>query len=336
MPTAQPIFLSMVKVFFSILLLSHCFGPHPKFEIEHKGNCNLAESDSEKRLRRKPIAENYFDPCALYRFALVRHSGTWSWPEHYHDQLECVYIPEGVAKGYVSFDKIEYGVREGGFFYVPRNKAHGYNLCFEEMGSVYIAVINREALITIMSRNPGCERGVLSERLDAIPFNWTHRSSELSPHLLSLSDLRKRTGGRQNSDDTIARAFNDTVHILHIFAFFMNENGSADSKLSAAVQQLKRKLVDTSDSAVSFTEIAGQCGMSRSYASRLFTREMGISPHEFLTRKRIEKAKDRLMKSQVNITGAALDSGFCDPSHFSRVFKRYVGVSPKKWIASQR
>ena len=68
-------------------------------------------------------------------------------------------------------------------------------------------------------------------------------------------------------------------------------------------------------------------GLNQKYLIDVFTKEVGLPPHRYLTNLRIHKAKARLVKGEA-IANIATDLGFVDQSHFSRTFKHYVLVSP--------
>ncbi|MCP4106994.1 MAG: AraC family transcriptional regulator [Desulfobacteraceae bacterium] len=57
----------------------------------------------------------------------------------------------------------------------------------------------------------------------------------------------------------------------------------------------------------------------------------GVSPNEYLIQFRIKKAREFLLQG-VSLTDTALDTGFTDQSHFTRFFKRIVGVSSGKYL----
>lgn len=83
--------------------------------------------------------------------------------------------------------------------------------------------------------------------------------------------------------------------------------------------------------AISVEEAARQAGVSRSYLYRAFQAEFGCSPAEYLTRYRIQRARQLLHHSPLPIGAVAVSVGFEDPFYFSRVFKREVGVSPTEY-----
>lgn len=58
---------------------------------------------------------------------------------------------------------------------------------------------------------------------------------------------------------------------------------------------------------------------------------MGLSPMQYLNNQRMEKAKDFLLSNTMTISNIAHLVGFDDPLYFSRVFKKYTGVSPQMY-----
>ena len=79
------------------------------------------------------------------------------------------------------------------------------------------------------------------------------------------------------------------------------------------------------------TDIADHVRLSRSYLSDLYSREVGESLIETLTRIRIEEACKRLKSADQKIYEIAEDVGFADSKTFARTFRRIVGCSPKEY-----
>ena len=63
---------------------------------------------------------------------------------------------------------------------------------------------------------------------------------------------------------------------------------------------------------------------------RMFSREFGISPHQYLTGRRVDLAR-RLLLDGMPPSMAAAAVGFCDQSHLNRSFKRLIGTSPGRY-----
>jgi AraC-like DNA-binding protein len=76
---------------------------------------------------------------------------------------------------------------------------------------------------------------------------------------------------------------------------------------------------------------AERCEISIAYACRLFERYGEQSPHQFLLQQKMKYAADVLTTTQAHVRDVAEQLGYLDPFHFSRVFKRFMGVSPTKF-----
>jgi len=64
---------------------------------------------------------------------------------------------------------------------------------------------------------------------------------------------------------------------------------------------------------------------------RLFKDETGLTPHQYVLRRRIERAQTLLAHQRVPLTEVALQVGFSDYSHFSKMFARITGINPKMY-----
>lgn len=82
-------------------------------------------------------------------------------------------------------------------------------------------------------------------------------------------------------------------------------------------------------------QLADALGMSVFYFSRQFKQSMGVTPHQYVTRRRIERAKELLWQSRLPITEIALQVGFATPSAFTRLFRQVTGTTPKNFRQQQ-
>jgi len=82
---------------------------------------------------------------------------------------------------------------------------------------------------------------------------------------------------------------------------------------------------------ITIKNIAQELGVSPSYLSRIFKEEVGITPHDFLLSKRIERARRLLSDTNLDIYLIAIESGFSSQSHLTRYFSKQVGLPPSKY-----
>ena len=77
--------------------------------------------------------------------------------------------------------------------------------------------------------------------------------------------------------------------------------------------------------------VAQQVHLNSAYFSTLFKKETGHSFKEYLNMTRIEESKRLLTTSNYSIVDIAIAVGFEDQSYFSKVFKKYTGITPKQF-----
>ena len=78
-------------------------------------------------------------------------------------------------------------------------------------------------------------------------------------------------------------------------------------------------------------KLAQLAGVSQSQFERRFNRIFGTTPYEYLLRVRITAARALLETTERTIADIACETGFYDHSHFTRTFKRVVGLSPGRY-----
>lgn len=82
---------------------------------------------------------------------------------------------------------------------------------------------------------------------------------------------------------------------------------------------------------ITLEDLSREVGLSKSYLSTLFKKEIGKSIVEYITELRMAKAKELILKSDLKIFEIAEKVGINDPKYFSKLFKRTVGLSPNEY-----
>ena len=97
------------------------------------------------------------------------------------------------------------------------------------------------------------------------------------------------------------------------------------------VRRVRRYLEDKYAENVQLTHLAEIAGLSPFYLCRVFSQEVGLPPQTYHAQVRVEHAKALLVQGHP-IREVALLTGFADQSHFTRQFKKCVGVTPGRYI----
>ena len=93
----------------------------------------------------------------------------------------------------------------------------------------------------------------------------------------------------------------------------------------------KSHMQDRLASAVAISDVASSCRLSVSYFERAFANSVGIAPYAWLLEQRLARAKKMLHDASMPIAQIALDCGFNDQAHFTNMFSRKVGITPRAW-----
>ncbi len=82
---------------------------------------------------------------------------------------------------------------------------------------------------------------------------------------------------------------------------------------------------------IKLADLAQLLDMSQFHFSRLFKQSIGITPHQYLSQQRVERAKKLLKKTDRLIIDIALECGFSSHSHLSKQFRQFTGMTPKTY-----
>lgn len=89
------------------------------------------------------------------------------------------------------------------------------------------------------------------------------------------------------------------------------------------------------DRDLALAELAAVAKMSPNYFTHLFKQSTGLTPHQYVIQRRVERAKQLLREGKLALADIALQVGFAHQSHLNRHFKRWVGVTPKSFLNNQ-
>jgi AraC family transcriptional regulator len=180
--------------------------------------------------------------------------------------------------------------------------------------------------------------------LDELAFDQgMRRTKELAAQSLGFPD-RTMYGLANALLDPVERVNErSTLFIDHValafFAHVMRTYGSApvpDDSTSGALSPWQiRRVLDFLAAHLSedptVAELARECGLSSGYFARAFRQTTGVTPHQWLIKKRVERARGLLLGNGLGLADIALVCGFVDQSHFTRVFAKFERQPPGRW-----
>lgn len=115
---------------------------------------------------------------------------------------------------------------------------------------------------------------------------------------------------------------------------YANANGKNSPVTQKIIEDIEKNYADQS---FSVEDCLSKLPLNYDYVRKLFKKETGVTPHEYLVSKRMERAQALLLGgitnrySNYSVSQIAELCGFSEPLYFSRVFKKYFGVSPTEY-----
>lgn len=161
----------------------------------------------------------------------------------------------------------------------------------------------------------------------------SHVCREVDPHV--IQEIFSSLTSHMKSDKVYAHLLAKSK-LMELFSYFiMNidvdeitfKNLSSIEKLTKILTYIDAHI----ERNITIHELAEIAYMHPNYFIRLFKQQIGVPPIQYITRKKITKAKELLRSTQRSVGEIAHDLGFSDLYYFSKQFKKNVGLSPSEF-----
>ena len=253
---------------------------------------------------------------------------------HDHDYTELAYILSG--KGKYLVEGVEYDVEAGDLV-----------ICNPGVKHTHVVVNPKEPTIEFISgftdfhfKNMAPNSIELSNG-SCILHTTSELKQEISKHCYAMIAERE--------SHQVGRYFMFKTHLMQMLLLIMRNICNVEKSeqkgcnfesynKSYAVNRIINYLNENYEHKISLEQIAHNMYLSPVYISKIFKEETGESPINYLIKIRLEKAREILLQSEGgSIKNIANQVGYDDVYHFSKLFKKYYGISPlyykKKCIA---
>ena len=141
------------------------------------------------------------------------------------------------------------------------------------------------------------------------------------------------SGGDDYYELRVASLITELVRALYLAGAIEPMRGEGDrvSHRRAAIELIIDKIEKEYSHRLSLAELAATVGMNEKYMCRFFREFTGMTPLDYVNRVRIDRACHNMTVNRMNVTEAAFECGFNELSYFSKVFKKYKGMSPGQY-----
>ncbi|HEY3597167.1 MAG TPA: AraC family transcriptional regulator [Paraburkholderia sp.] len=201
------------------------------------------------------------------------------------------------------------------------------SVCFESPGDVLHLFVSQQALaecfVDLYGHSHAGEIVLADPRIQRDP---------------TLERLAQALAVSHSADATSGKLFTESVSLAIVSRLVSRYFTAAtpQTREAAALPQWRmRRTIEFIEAhlsdAIGLAEMAASAGLTRMHFAAQFRRATGLRPHEYLLRRRIEHAQQLLTRSRHSMLDVALSCGFRSQSHFTAVFKRFVGDTPYCW-----
>lgn len=120
------------------------------------------------------------------------------------------------------------------------------------------------------------------------------------------------------------------ARLVRCHSTFAGEPGKQNGRMAdRRLRQVLSYIEDNLNQDMSLGEIAAVAGVSVSHFKTLFRESVGLPVHQYVIRRRVERARMLLAEGKLSISQIAFETGFAHQSHMARHMRRVLGVSPK-------
>lgn len=152
----------------------------------------------------------------------------------------------------------------------------------------------------------------------------------LSATLVDLFEQALFYSERQSSQTmSILQAI--VIHMIALINYNLATKKKNDDKLDAAISYVKQYMANHLSEPIDVQALAEEQGMSYTWLRRMFRKNTGIAPAQYLQQLRIHMSMYLLRNTNAPIKNIAVDSGFKTPEYFCAVFQEATGMTPKEY-----
>lgn len=195
---------------------------------------------------------------------------------------------------------------------------------------------NRESGAVTLAIDPTVFAQTIYEVVDPDTIELLPQFATPDPFIYQIGVALKAALTKQSDSSRLYAETLINSLILHLLENYSTTRVDLQEAITGRLPQSKlQQVIDYIDAYLdrdlSLKELASVVQMSPQYFSQLFKQTTGTTPHQYIIRYRIERAKYLLQQNQLSIAEIATLAGFADQSHLHRHFKRLVGITPKSF-----
>lgn len=267
---------------------------------------------------------------------LAIHNADWNWKNVNSPFTRLYYVTEGTAQ--IELPDGIHTLQPDHMYFVPAFTLHT-NICDSHFVHYYLHIYEDH-----YSEDDWMERWRFPIEIEASPLDLAlfQRLCEINPHMM----LPKSDPTTYDNNPTLMRnllknrqrAFCDKVEsrgiVLQLLSHFLKHAqpkvAMEDNRIAKSILYIRKHL----DKPIELEKLAEIACLSKDHFIRLFKKELGTTPLQYINQKKIEKAQLLLITEDLAVKEIAFQLAFEDYSYFNRLFKKITGVTPQEYRRS--
>ena len=264
---------------------------------------------------------------------LAVHNADWNWKNVNSPFTRLYYVTEGSAQ--IELPDGIYTLSPKHMYFIPAFTIHT-NICKSNFVHYYLHIYEDH-----YSDNYWLDHWKFPVEIEATDLDLAlfKRLCEINPHMtLQKSDPTTYDNNptlMQNLIKNRQRAFCDKVEsrgiVFQLLSRFFKQGQSKiemeDNRIAKTVLYIRKHL----NEAIELEKLAEISCLSKDHFIRLFKKELGTTPLQYINQKKIEKAQLLLITEELAVKEIAFQLAFDDYSYFNRLFKKTTGVTPQEY-----
>lgn len=264
---------------------------------------------------------------------LAVHNADWNWKNVNSPFTRLYYVTEGSAQ--IELPDGIYTLSPKHMYFIPAFTIHT-NICKSNFVHYYLHIYEDH-----YSDNDWLDHWKFPVEIEATDLDLAlfKRLCEINPHMtLQKSDPTTYDNNptlMQNLIKNRQRAFCDKVEsrgiVFQLLSRFFKQGQSKiemeDNRMAKTVLYIRKHL----NEAIELEKLAEISCLSKDHFIRLFKKELGTTPLQYINQKKIEKAQLLLITEELAVKEIAFQLAFDDYSYFNRLFKKTTGVTPQEY-----
>lgn len=258
-----------------------------------------------------------------------KYGNDWHSTSHSHPFTEIFFITHG--HGLMDIDGVIVSIKEGDLIIINPNCSHtekSTNNSFDQLEYIVFG-INNLALANDSIPYLGLE---VTPPIYYKIMNFNNNKAEI---LSYLDNLVREVENKDSNYELACKS------ILTLFIIYISRNAKSNlfittnpEKLNIECVKIKNYIDSHYSENITLDILSSLSYVNKFHLVHLFTKQMGISPINYLINKRIEEAKNLLVTTNHSIRDISTIVGFSNSSYFSQMFKKSTGTSPRGYKIS--